>query len=101
MSTITYIVINYYFTNQPFELSENLENPENDILIYKIIKFLESVLYNDKIYLPFPQTKKWFGIFIYYLGTSFLCGYVQVMMQEIYFRVSFIYVLLIRSGVYI
>jgi hypothetical protein len=82
-------MINFFYTNQkPIELPAS---PRNDLLIYNFIKYLESSLYNDKIYLPFPQTKKWFGIFVYYLGTSFLCGYVQVIMQEIYFRVSYIF----------
>ena len=86
MSIVTYILLNQFYTNQN-EVSLP-ENPRNDLLLYRLIKYFQESLYSDTIYLPFPQTKKWFGIFVYFAGTSFLCGYIQVIMQEIYFRVS-------------
>lgn len=57
----------------------------------KFVMSIEKDISLSKFFFPLPITKRWFSLFVYYLSCLFLCSYIQIIMQEIYFRVSFLF----------
>jgi hypothetical protein len=88
MSILGYISVMFYYS--PEFKSMDYIPKQNLTFSAMIFEYIQKDLSESKVYFPLPITKKWFSLFVYFLGSLFLCSYIQVIMQEIYFRVTLI-----------